>query len=151
MTLLYEMMAAFLGTVAFSILFHVPPRQCCICGVVGGIGWFVYAWGDQLWSATVGCFLASVFVVCCSRVLAVFRKVPSNVFLLSGLFPIIPGVGIYNTIFHLMTGDWMTGVTIGLNMLEQMGAMVLGIIIVFTIPNRVFVKIGVTYEKIRKK
>ena len=35
----WETVAAFIGTVAFSVLFIVPKRQWLLCGLVGSAGW----------------------------------------------------------------------------------------------------------------
>lgn len=150
MTSVYQIIAAFVGTVAFSLLFHVPERQCAACGAVGAIGWIFYLLIHGF-SETLACLVASIVVVVLARILAVLRKVPSNVFMLPGLFPVLPGIGLYNTIYHMMTGDWIKGVGMGLNTLEQIGAMVLGIILVFSVPNRVFAKVGKLNEKARTK
>ena len=150
MNAVFQIFSAFIGTIAFSIIFRVPMRQCGVCGLVGAIGWCFYLMTHG-YSEAFGCFAASLVIVVLARILAVLRKVPSNVFMLSGIFPILPGIGIYNTIYHMMTGDWMAGIGMGLKTLEEIGAIVLGIIVVFSIPNKVFSKVGVIHEKIRKK
>ena len=147
---MYQVIAAFIGTVAFSIIFRVPGRQCVCCGIVGSIGWIFYLIVRGA-SESVACLVASIVVVVLARVLAVLRKVPSNVFMLPGMFPVLPGIGICNTIYRIMSGNWMDGVSLGLDTLKQIGAMVLGIIIVFSIPNKVFAKVGKLNEKVGKK
>ena len=37
-----QVIAAFLGTVAFSVLFGVPRQYYAYCGLVGGAGWWLY-------------------------------------------------------------------------------------------------------------
>ena len=37
-----QVLAAFGGTVGFSLLFGVPVRYYPYCGLIGGIGWLVY-------------------------------------------------------------------------------------------------------------
>ena len=37
-----QLAAAFLATIAFSVLFHVPKKQYIICGLTGTLGWLVY-------------------------------------------------------------------------------------------------------------
>lgn len=150
MDIIVQILAAFIGTMAFSVVFYVPVRQYAVCGAVGAIGWCFYLIGLN-YSGTIALFLATIVIALLARSLAVWRKVPSNVFMISGIFPIVPGVGIYNTIYHMMVGELELGVTVGLETLKGVGAIVLGMIVVFSIPNKVFAKIGVVHEKIRKK
>lgn len=138
MAVIWETIAAFIGTAAFSVLFHVPKKQWAICGLVGGIGWIVYALTHTALSITAASFSATLVIVLLARILAVLRKVPSNVFMLSGIFPIVPGVGIYDTIYNLMIGDAQFGLIRGLETLKAVGAIVLGIVVIFAIPNKVF-------------
>lgn len=37
-----QLAAAFLATIAFSVLFHVPKKQYFVCGLTGTLGWLVY-------------------------------------------------------------------------------------------------------------
>lgn len=140
MRLVLETVAAFVGTIAFGVLFVVPVKQYLICGVVGGIGWVVYAVTLENSTATVASFFATVVIVLLARGLAVVRKVPTNVIMIPGIFPIVPGIGLYNMIYNLMIGDTAIGVSQGLEVLKEIGAIVFGIIAVFSLPNRWFRK-----------
>lgn len=133
-----QLIAGFLGTVAFSVLFHVPRKQYTICGLTGAIGWLVYMLVHLRFSVSVSSFCATVVIVFLARLFAVWRKVPSNVFLISGIFPIVPGIGIYNTIYDFMMGDVDAGMLSGLGTFKAVVAIVLGIICVFVIPDKWF-------------
>lgn len=141
-----QILAAFVGTIAFSVLFHVPRRQYLVCGMTGAIGWLVYLLVHIRFSVAVSSFFATVVIVFFARLFAVWRKVPSNVFLISGIFPIVPGIGIYDTIYDFMMGDVDAGMTSGLGTFKAVVAIVLGIICVFVIPDKWFRK-----KKIGKK
>ena len=36
-----QFLAAFFGTIAFSVLFSVPKEHYPLCGVIGGTGWML--------------------------------------------------------------------------------------------------------------
>ncbi len=133
-----QILAAFLGTIGFSVLFHVPKKQYIICGLIGSLGWAVYLMIHIRFSVPVASFGATVIIVFLSRLCAVWRKVPSNVFMIPGIFPIVPGVGIYHTIYELMIGAADAGIANGLATFKAVSAIVLGIVCVFVIPNRWF-------------
>ena len=140
MKILLETVAAFIGTIAFSVLFIVPKKQYWICGLVGSAGWIVYAFAALKFSEVTASFLATVVIVLLARILAVIRKVPTNVIMIPGIFPIVPGIGIYDMIYNLMMGDTVLGMHKGLEVMKIIGAIVLGIIVVFSLPNRLFRK-----------
>ena len=120
------------------MLFHVPKKQYIVCGITGTLGWLVYLLVKLKFSNTLACFAATVVIVFCARLFAVWRKVPSNVFMISGIFPIVPGIGIYNTIYDIMIGDATAAMTRGFSALKAAVAIVLGIVCVFVIPNKWF-------------
>ena len=76
-----QLAAAFLATIAFSVLFHVPKKQYFVCGLTGTLGWLVYLIVNLKFSNTLACFAATVVIVFCARLFAVWRKVPSAIVL----------------------------------------------------------------------
>lgn len=137
--LIYETIAAFVGTVAFSVLFAVPKRQLAVCGLVGSAGWLVYSLFLPLGPAAAT-FFAAMLIALLARILAVVRKVPANVIMIPGIFPIIPGVGIYNMIYELFVGNTVEGLSGGFAVLKIIGAIVLGLVLVFSLPRSWFTR-----------
>lgn len=130
--------AAFLGTVAFSVLFSVPREHYPVCGFIGGTGWII-CWlctnGLQV-SAVAGSFAATVFVVLASRIGSTVRKCPVTLFLIAGIFPLVPGVGIYRTMYYTLMKESAQSLHYGRETLGIGLAMVLGIVFVFEIPQK---------------
>ena len=92
-----NMLCSFWGTVAFSILFNVHKRFYFCCGLTGMAGWLCYCALAPLGSAPMACFAGTIVVVLLSRIFAVWKKCPITVFLVSGIFPLVPGAGVYYT------------------------------------------------------
>ncbi|MGN0779936.1 MAG: threonine/serine exporter family protein [Aristaeellaceae bacterium] len=132
--------AAFFGTIAFALLFGVPRRYFFICGLVGGAGWLLYEvlTGFAGATATEATFLATVLVILLSRMCAVRERCPVTVFLIAGIFPLVPGAGIYWTAYYLVTGQMGLAVSSGFVAVKAAVAIVLGIVFVFEIPNKMF-------------
>ena len=97
-----EILAAAAGTFAFSVLFGVPGKYYPFCGIIGASGWIVYMFTEDF-GVTVGAFVATVAVVLLSRVTAVREKCPVTVFLISGIFPLVPGSYVYWTAYYFVT------------------------------------------------
>ncbi len=99
--------ASFFGTIAFSIMFFVPRKYYPCCGLIGGFGWItcwiiMHPFGMSYFTGTI---VASAVVVLLSRICGVELKCPATLFMLSGLFPLVPGVGIYWTVYSVITGE----------------------------------------------
>ena len=95
--ILIETVAAALGSVAFSLLFGAPEKYYLECGLTGGGGWLLYRLltGFTPFSPILATFLAAAAVALYSRIAAVRRRCPTTVFLIAGIFPLVPGAGIY--------------------------------------------------------
>ena len=65
-------------------------------------------------------------------------KCPITVFLISGIFPLVPGAGVYYTAYYLVTDQIALAGERGLGALKIAFAIVLGIAFVVSIPREVF-------------
>lgn len=132
--------AAFLGTIAFSVLFGVPRKYYVYCGVIGAAGWLMYSLLMTLAEATspVATFFATVVVILLSRFAAVWESCPSTVFIITGIFPLVPGGGIYWTSYYLVTNQLREALHSGFAAVKVAVAIVLGIVFVFELPYSFF-------------
>lgn len=132
--------AAFLGTLAFSVLFGVPRKYCIYCGIIAAAGWLVYSVLTKLAGATppVATFLATMIVILLSRFAAVWESCPSTVFVITGIFPLVPGGGIYWTSYYLVTNQLREALDSGFMAVKVAVAIVLGIVFVFELPYSFF-------------
>ena len=135
-----QIISAVFGTVAFSVLFGVPRQYYAYCGLVGGAGWGFYSVlaGYTSCTATEATFFATFLVVLVSRFLAVWERCPATVFLTTGIFPLVPGAGIYWTAYYLVTDRPAEAADNGFAAVKAAFAIVLGIVLVFEVPDRFF-------------
>lgn len=137
--ILLEVAAAALGTAAFGILFHVPNNFLLRCGVIGGCGWLGYRVFALLGlTPAPAIFLANTVVVFLSRFSAVRRFCPVTLFLIPGIFPLVPGAGIYWTAYYLVTNEVEKAATHGFSTVKSAVAIVLSILMVFELPQNLF-------------
>lgn len=139
--ILWEFVAACVGTMAFALLFHVPRRFYILCGLIGGCGWVCYEILFLWCSAPIATFFANVAVVFLSRLFAVKERCPVTVFLISGIFPLVPGAGIYWTAYYIVMNELDQAGARGFLTLKIAVAIVLGILLVFELPQGVFRKL----------
>ena len=109
------------------------------CGVVGAAGWLVYSLASQ-WGATVAeaTFFATVLVILLSRIFAVRERCPATIFVICGIFPLVPGAGIYWTAYYLVTNQLSDALSSGFASVKAAIAIVLGIVVVFELPHKWF-------------
>jgi len=132
---------AFAATVAFAILFNAPARELAFCGLTGATGWFFYRLclifypGEFVPASLAG----AVAIAVCGRYLCYIRKTPVTVYLVAGIIPIVPGYGIYNTMYEMIiTGDKMSSLNFGVLTLKIAGVIAVGLITVLSLPRGIF-------------
>lgn len=137
---LWQALAAFVGTAAFGCLFGVDRELYVTTGLVGTAGWVAYLLLARLAGASpaVATLAAAVLVALVSRFLAVPSKCPAQVFLLCGIFPLVPGAGIFWFTYYLTSGSFQQSLTTGFTAAKVAIAIVLGIILAMEIPQKVF-------------
>lgn len=138
-----EFFVAIFATVSFAVLFSAPKKELLLCGLTGAIGWIVYfiminSNFDAVFASAIAAFVLSVF----ARLFAAIKKQPVTVYLLTGIFPLVPGAGIFYTAYYLFMGDNSTAGAKGVLTFKIAGAMVLGIIFGFSIPQKLFSKLS---------
>ena len=136
--LILQVLAASAGTVGFSLLFGVPVRYYTYCGLIGGIGWLVYLCVLPGTTATIATFCATVVIILLSRWFAVRKRCPATLFLISGIFPLVPGAGIYWAAYYTITNQLQLALETGYGAVKTAVAIVLGIVVVFELPEKWF-------------
>lgn len=138
--ILTQTLAGFIGTIAFSLLFGVPGRYFLYCGTTGAVGWIVYACltGYGISSSTVAILIATLVIALISRILSVKLRCPSTVFLTTGIFPLVPGAGIFWTAYYLVVNDTHKAAEYGFAAVKAAVAIVLGIILIVQLPKAIF-------------
>lgn len=139
MYLFLESFCAFLGTIAFSIMFNTPKKELLYCGVVGGFGWFIYIFCLKIGiSSAFANFLGTIFIAYFSRLFAIIRKNPISVFLISGIIPLVPGAGIYNTVLNIIMSNNDMANFYGIETIKTACAIAFGIIVILALPPFMF-------------
>ena len=136
--MIQEILAAMVGTIAFSLLFGVPRKYYAYCGLIGGAGWGVYSAAGLLWAPAQSALASTIVVILLSRLAAVKERCPVTIFLISGIFPLVPGAGVYWTVYYMVTDQLYLAVQTGYTAVKVAVAIVLGIVFVFELPQGLF-------------
>ncbi len=140
MSVFEHFICSFIGTIAFSVLFNVPKRYYVWCGLTGTAGWVLYVLlVEASVTDTMATFFGTIIVVLMSRILAIHMKCPITIFLVSGIFPLIPGASVYYTAYYIVVNELSDAVTKGLLAVKIAFAIVLGIVFIVSIPKKYFI------------
>ncbi|MDO5423391.1 MAG: threonine/serine exporter family protein [Eubacteriales bacterium] len=136
-----QLLAAMIGTVAFSVLFGVPRKYYPYCGAIGAAGWGIYCAVANVAGQAEACLIATMVVIFLSRLTAVWKRCPVTVFLISGIFPLVPGAGVYWTTYYIVTNQLSLAMQTGYQAVKNAVAIVLGIVFIFELPQGLFLKL----------
>ena len=127
-----QLLAAYVGTVAFAVLFGVPRKYYLDSGLCGMLGWLLYLILMNYSGLSVAnvVFFATVLVTFTAMVLAIVRKCPITVYLICGIFPLVPGAGIFWTTYNVVSEQLGAALHTGITALKVTVAIAFGIILV---------------------
>ena len=90
----------------FCCIIFGRKKQLFFCGLTGALGWIVYLICLQYHTDNaIANLIATFALTLVARILSAVRRTPVTVFLLTGIFPLVPGAGIYYTSYYFIMGD----------------------------------------------
>lgn len=124
-----QLISVFIGAIGFAVLLEVQKKYLLYCGAAGMIGWAAYLLGQQF--LPVGSvFFSSFCIALLSQIFARKLHCPVTVFLIPGIYPSVPGAGIYRTVYYLIMGENSLSGHYFLETLTTAGMIALGIYMV---------------------
>lgn len=123
---------SFAATFGFSIFFNAPKKSLIPCGIVGGIGWSTYIvmCATNYFSVMFSIVVASAVISLFSEILARKLKYPAINFIIPGILPLVPGLGLYNTMYALVQKDYALSASTGTETLLKSAGIAIGILII---------------------
>ncbi|WFR59697.1 threonine/serine exporter family protein [Anaerocolumna sp. AGMB13025] len=104
--ILIQVIGTFAAVISVAITLGVPKKFLGYAGLVGAVGWLVYLLLAAAGASTVaGMFLAALVVAMISHIFARLKKTPVTLFLIAGILPLVPGVGMYRIVYNLITNN----------------------------------------------
>lgn len=132
--MIVEVFAAFVGTLAFSIFFNVSKRELLFCGAIGGISWTVYLFIYGLIQDSIyASFVAAIVISILSHILSKIRKNPVTIYQISGIFPLVPGAGMYKTLYYIVNEDYNLSTSYLYETLQIAGGIAVAMVLVASI------------------
>lgn len=128
---LIQLITSFVGALGFALFFNVNPKHIPIASLGGLLTWAVYWLINQaMGQIFVPCIIASVFAASYAEITARICRVPTTVFFIISVIPLVPGRGLFYTMSAVVNADWASFATNSTATLQFAAAIACGICIV---------------------
>lgn len=131
---LLKITAVFFMGMAVGVMYRIPRQLLLAASLVGVSAWLVFYFAAlNHVNIIFGSFLASLTVGFIAELLARRLRKPATVFTIPGFIPLVPGREAYTTMLHMVKGDYIEGLALGMQTLLIAGAIAFGIFLSATI------------------
>ena len=113
------LITAALATLGFSILFYIHPRRLVVATLGGVLTTGIYLLGvhfigGELLPNLLGALVGAGF----SEIMGRLTKVPVPIYMVPCVIPLVPGGGLYETMFNFVAGNYAAAATAGMRTLQ---------------------------------
>lgn len=130
MEIVKQIVSALLASTSFSVLFGSPKNTVFFSGLTGAFGWSLYLIGiNQFNNIIAGTFFGAIGVGLLGEFLAKYMKKPATLYITTGIIPLVPGAGIYYTMFGIISNDFNIALEKGTETFFVSTAIAVGIIV----------------------
>lgn len=137
--MIIQVLAAFFGSLFFSIIFNISKNQLFYCGICGASSWFVYIITLPLTNSIItASFFGALMASILSQIFARIRKTPVTVFQIPGVIPLVPGAGMYKTLYYVVAEDYSKSNYYGMQTLQIAGCIAIAMILISSINNIIY-------------
>lgn len=103
--MLFQCLFAFGAIITFSVIIEAPRKCLLVNGILGLAGWAIYLYTEQFTSVLMATFMSGLVLAIISHILARLLKTPVTTTLIPAILTIVPGAGMYQTVYYLFTSD----------------------------------------------
>ena len=105
-----QLLACLVASASFSALMHQPMKTVPVSSLIAVAGYSVFLLLSQ---STLAYFLATLLIGILCEICARVMKRAATLFVTSAIVPLVPGVGLYNTMRHVVEGNYGQAVNVG--------------------------------------
>lgn len=113
---------------------RTKPLVSLLAGAGGAVGYVVYLLCP---TAPLGFLFSSLTLALLGEIFARLCKVPSSIFMVLGIYPLVPGIALYKTMAHAFSGDYAQALQTGADALIGIALMAVSFAFV-TVAFRIF-------------
>ncbi|NLD84289.1 MAG: threonine/serine exporter [Clostridiales bacterium] len=106
-----QLIACFFAALFYSALMNQPRNTMPVSALIGAAGYGLYLVLDR---GVLAYFLATVLIGLSCEICARLMKRTATLFFTSAIVPLVPGVGLYNTMRYVVEGQYSQAMATGL-------------------------------------
>jgi uncharacterized membrane protein YjjB (DUF3815 family) len=146
-----QLLWAFLATLGFGVVFKAPWRDLPFAALGGAVSWGAYlALYRATGSESLAYFVASIAVGLYAEAAAALLKRPATLFIISAIIPLVPGAGMYRTMFEAVAGDASASAAAGFHTLTLAGAIAGGLAVASAVSRILWLKLPTLLTRRRR-
>lgn len=125
---------AFIATLTFGILFNIKGKKLFYSALGGGISYlFYFVLLSMGYSPISSTFFVSILIGTYGEVMARVIKTPVTIFIISAIIPLVPGGGLYYTMYYTISENYSQALKYGMDTFQIAIVIVISILLVGTI------------------
>ncbi|WP_040211512.1 threonine/serine exporter family protein [Clostridium polynesiense] len=130
----YSCIYSFIASFGFGIIFNIRRKNLFYASLGGVISWYVYS---VLLNSGINnlasLLISSIVFSSYSEIMARISKTPVTTYIICSLIPLVPGSGMYYTMYDVVQGNINKAVETGVNTIASAGSLAVGILLVSTV------------------
>lgn len=130
MNYILEMLYCFVATFFFAMIMNAPKKTLILSSINASMGYLVYEYFISTGIPMLGFFLGTTFIATLGEIYARKFKMPATIFIFPGVIPIVPGIGLYETILAFVQDDIFLALETGVNTILNISCMAIAMALV---------------------
>lgn len=125
-----HLVASFIASAAFAILFNAPKRTLLQCGISGVLGWMIYLLLHTMGMEAVFSTVTATFLVgVAGQFFARWYKEPVIIFSVAGIIPLVPGGLAYDAMRRFVENEYNLAVQLAAQAFLLSGSIAIGLVL----------------------
>ncbi|MBR0226962.1 MAG: threonine/serine exporter family protein [Clostridia bacterium] len=105
-----QLLACAVAAASFSVLLHQPWRTVPVSTLIATAGYALFL---LMGKTTLAYFGATLVIGICCEICARVMKRTATLFVTAAIIPLVPGIGLYNTMLYMVEGNYGKAVQTG--------------------------------------
>lgn len=132
--MIYEVVLATLASMGFAVIFNIRKEHLFIGSISGGVAWFFYSLFNMGgFNSTFAIFMGSALMSLYSELMARRHKTPATAFIVCGMIPLVPGGGMYYTVYEYVNHNYDRAMAQGVTTVTSAVTIAIGIVFIYSI------------------
>ncbi|MDI9496775.1 MAG: threonine/serine exporter family protein [Bacillota bacterium] len=128
--ILLDLIYCFAASLFFALIMNTPKNTLMHTSIVASIGYLIYLSCSAQLNTTLGFFAGTTFVAMMGEIFARRFKMPATIFIFPAIIPIVPGLGLYETMLAFVQNDILSALEIGADTIFNIVSMAIAMALV---------------------